>query len=88
MSGCRKTGIHPLNPEDRELAPSKGIAVTSVVENANLDSSTSTGNSVETHALIRVASSSETQASASSPNSALSLAMDSLLIKPQLIQNA
>ena len=90
MSGFRKTGIHPLNPgciKDRELAPSKGIVNTSVVEGAKdtLDSSTSTANSVETHAPMSGPGSIDTS---TSPDSALSHAMDSLFIKPELKRTA
>ena len=89
MSGFRKTGIFPLNPgciRDRECAPSTAIAADTSFESSLecLDTSASTENSVETHAPSSGASALSDILSQSSESSALSLAMDSLLIKPQL----
>ena len=85
MSGFRKTGIYPLNPgsiKDRECAPAKGITDTSFGSITGLcDTSTSTDNSIETHA---PSSGVSILSDCTSPDSVLSQAMDSLFIKPQL----
>ena len=91
MSGFRKTGIHPLNPgciKDRELAPSKGIADSPPENFRDSVDSSSTANSIETHAPPSAGhSASGGTVTSSSPDSSLSHAMDSLFIRPKLKRN-
>ena len=88
MSGFRKTGIHPLNPgciKDRELAPSKGIADSPPENFRDSVDSSSTANSIETHAPPSAGhSASGGTVTSSSPDSSLSHTMDSLFIRPKL----
>ena len=90
MSRFRKNGIHPLDPgciKDRECAPSKAITETSVGSVGEVDSSASTGNSIETHAPDSFGTATETASATSndpfSPDSALVKAMDPVFINPQ-----
>ena len=91
MSGLRITRIPPLNPgciKDRELAPSRGIVDSPPETFRDSVYSSSTANSIETHAPPSAGhSASGGTVTSSSPDSSLSQSMDSLFIRPKLKHN-
>ena len=97
MSDFRKTGIHPLNQgciQDRQCAPSKAIEEERPPENlveksveietTNANTSGSTASSMETHAPGSTCSQSISSSYTDSVVSAVSVAMDELLISPKI----